>query len=567
MKNNSPPKNCPNCLVSQHKHCKIGRNVVKLEPSVPPEGIGDTSTISQTWKDLAKNRGETSSMQESLQVNKKKTYKDKLRCCNTNIPTLKLSKTLDQESISKERDSSPFWKTCLEETYQQLWLPIETDLQDLDLTCSNTSLIDLKYPLKFCQMMTSKNLSKNLQPTSFRSLQFSQPDITDQDPIKFCRKIRFYPNEQQVKLFNKCLGGSRFFYNKAINILKERGVKGLLTRAALRPLVMQSDNDVLDDDPMVWQKEIPYDTRQEAIADAITAYKGCLTKLKQKQITHFDVRFKSKKKMTSQSFRVNRKTLNGLSFFPQRLGKNKKIRVRKRDREKFFENEVTDGNFIIMKTRPSYWYLCLPRTREKPVYENPAYNSVFLDPGVRTFQTMYSPDGVCGKIDACKSDLNHLSNKHDMLWSISSKKETTTKTKKSIRERCARVRNKIKNKINDLHWQTCSFLCSTFQNIFIPSFEVSEMVKGSPLGSSITRKMLQLSHGKFKERLLYYAKTHSRNVYIVGEEYTTKTCGCCGNEQTMGGLKTYNCSNCNTQIDRDYNAARNICLKLIGSFI
>lgn len=391
------------------------------------------------------------------------------------------------------------------------------------------------------------------------------------ESTRYCRKIRFYPTKQQVPFLNQCLGASRFFYNRAVATLNERGVKGLLSLPKLRPLVMKNDKCLTTNDPMSWQKLVPYDTRQEAIDDAIAAFKGCLTKVKQGQLTTFRVSFRSKKLQQTQAFRVNKKTLNPatMSFFPEKLKKNKKIRLRKRDVPKFLEDGTTDGNFLILKTRPDRWYFCFPRTREPPIFENAAYKSVFLDPGVRTFQTFYSPDGVCGKIggERFAKELKALADRHDKLWSVSDASETSLKTKKTLRERCAKLRIKLRSKVDDLHWKTCSFLCKAFQNIFLPSFEVSDMVKGSPLGSKITRKMLQLSHGKFRERLLYYGISRQRNVYIVNESYTTKTCGCCGNIQEMEGKKTYECGSCGQKIDRDYNGARNICLKVVGQLL
>jgi putative transposase len=344
-----------------------------------------------------------------------------------------------------------------------------------------------------------------------------------------------------------------------------------LSLPKLRPHILTNDNDIADDSDIAWQKEVPFDIRQGAISDAITAFKSSLTLMKQGHIKQFKVSFRSKKKQQSEAFRVNKGALNveNMSFFTTRLKKNKKIRMRKRDKKKFFENKCLDGDFIILKTKPSVWYLCLPRTKEKPIFENPVYKSVFLDPGVRTFQTFYSPDGVCGKIGGPEfnKEIKNIASRHDYLLSIHDKNGTLPRTKKAIRRRCKILRNKLKNKIADLHWQTCSFFCDTFQNIFLPSFKVSEMVKGSPLGSNVTRKMLQLSHGKFRERLIYYGRTKNRNVYIVSEHYTTKTCGVCGHIQEMQGHKTFDCESCKTKIDRDYNGARNIALKLCSKFL
>ena len=572
-------KSFPSCSESQHRHSKNGKSKAKSKLQKHLADTEDMSTKLSNHKTLkTEKKKETGNLYtpEFLPISKKKIFKDKLLCCKKNIPTLKLSKTLHQASISEEEDSSPFWIKSLQGMYQQLWSPTETDLQDLDTNCSNTFLKNSMCPLRSCQMMTSKNLQQNWQKTSYRSLRFSQPDTMDQESTRFCKKIRFYPNKEQTILLNKCVGASRYFYNKSVAYLNDNGVKGLLSLSKLRPFVLTNDKDIPEDSPISWQKEIPFDIRQGAIADAITAYKGALTKLKQGQIQKFNISFRSKKKMQSEAFRVNKGALNpeNMTFFKTRLKNKSKIRMRKRDRMKFMEDNCLDGDFIILKTKPGKWYICLPRTKEPPVFENPVYKSVFLDPGVRTFQTFYSPDGVCGKIADCtlekeniNEELKKLADKHDKLWSISDRKETSLKTKKSIRRRCSIIRNKLKNKVTDMHWQTCSFLCDNFQNIFLPQFGVAEMVKGSPVGSTITRKMLQLSHGKFRERLLYYGKTRNRNVYIVSEHYTTKTCGSCGHIQEMNGNKVYNCNSCFEKIDRDYNAARNIALKLCTKFI
>lgn len=571
MKNSTHLGNSLRSSELVQKPSSIGKTQGKSKPPKPKEGIGGIIITSQMLQQPMNPPKSLSSMQGSLPTSSKVTLKDRLQLFRRPIPLLRLSKTLDQASISEGEDSSPFWTKSLEATYHKLWLPTEIDLHALDTNFSNFSLTASELPLPSSQILTSKSLLQSWPKTSFQSLRFSQPDTTAPEAIRFCRKIRFYPSPEQTPFLNQCLGASRFFYNKAVGFLKVNGVKGHLSLPKLRPLVMTNDKDIPLGDPMEWQKAVPYDTRQEGIADAITAFKGCLTKIKQGQLDKFEVGFRSKKLQQTQTFRVNKKTLNpqAMSFFPEKLKKNKKFRVRKRDISKFMEDGTLDGNFLILKTRSDRWYFCFPRTKEPPVFENAVYKSVFLDPGVRTFQTFYSPDGVCGKIgdEGFVRDIKAIANRHDKLWSISDYPKTPLKTKKGLRNRCALLRQKLRNKVDDMHWRTCSFLCKVFQNIFIPSFEVSDMVKGSPLGNKITRRMLQLSHGKFRERLLYYGATRNRTVYIVKENYTTKTCGCCGHLQIMEGKKTFDCEACGIQIDRDYNGARNICLKLMGRFI
>ena len=170
--------------------------------------------------------------------------------------------------------------------------------------------------------------------------------------------------------------------------------------------------------------------------------------------------------------------------------------------------------------------------------------------------------------NAC-DDLIKLGMKVDKLTSFSNKnkKEIKKKTMYNIRKRCFLLRTKIKNKVADLHWKTSNYLCCNFKHIFLPTFEVSNMVrKDLPYRSrrinSLSVKMLSLSHGLFKERLCYMANKMGSNVYLCSEHWTSKSCGGCGLiDFKLEGKKEYNCSACGFQLDRDYNGARNIHLK------
>jgi putative transposase len=456
---------------------------------------------------------------------------------------LKLYKYFSSINVMK-----PFWRNDFKDFYDEFWLPNSSYSADVK---------DTKY------------ITKLLEPSDT-----PPPDIT------YCRKIRIYPNEVQRRVFNKCIGASRYFYNKSVALLNKEGTSGNLHIASLRPKIMKSDKyfEENKDDFESWQIDVPYDTRQEAIADAVTAFKSALSNKKNGNITSFKVGFKSKKRATKETFRVNKKALNvqKMSLMPMAMKaehhkmNNKKklknrLRMRKRDIKKYFEDGTLDGFFTIVRTKPDFWYLCLPRKRKEPVTNSPSYQSVFLDPGVRSFQTYYSPDGVVGKINVSKT-LFDIAKKHDKLHSVSSKK-MKPKTKVHLNNRMAMLRHKMKNIVDNLHWTTCSHLSKNFKTIVTTHFEVSEMVEGSPLGSKVTRKMLSLSHGQFKKRLDYYCKTRGTNLLFVAEDYTTKTCGGCGKQKEMKYLKTYNCSHCGLEIDRDVNGARNICLKTITSFL
>lgn len=611
-------KNFQSSLVYQMNALDCGMKKEKLrelQQRVDIEGISIKS-----WRKI---KGSLLSTLECHQAKRGTIFKDKSITSKKSFQTMKLFQISEVESILKERDLSSYWNASSQEISKKLWLPTKTDCVDLDLSCLNMFSQSMDLFLQSLKIKEAKTLQENLPTTCYQSLQFSQPNTMDQESMMACKKIRIYPTREQKELFRKCLGANRYFYNQAnafikssyqlelervrnerqqlieqdngcIFIFKKGKNKGtqccknkqdnshfcqkhkddhgyninfsFLKRSTIRDSIITPDSKLSDEN--IWQKEIPYDTRQFAIDQVIAAYSSNFALAKNRANKQFNVAYKKKKQVT-EIFQVNKKALNlkCRTIFPSRT--KKKFRMRKRDVGKIVNN--LENNVTCLHVKPGKWYLCIPREEKKAkdpsVIESAAYKSVFLDPGVRTFQTFYSPDGICGKLGDQYSDMfiKPLLERIDTLESLRAK-SSHWKNKRNIRKRLYKLRDKCKNRISDLHWQTCRFLCDGFDTIFLPKFMVSEMVERTPsrvISKKTVRSMLQLSHCEFRKKLAYFAKTKQRNLVLVGEEYTTKTCGSCGQLNNVGGSKIYSCS-CGYTLDRDYHGARNICIKVLS---
>ena len=161
--------------------------------------------------------------------------------------------------------------------------------------------------------------------------------------------------------------------------------------------------------------------------------------------------------------------------------------------------------------------------------------------------TGYDPDGNIIEYNRRDNLLKKLKDKLSLLQS---------KRKKRIKI----VRQKIKNCVDELHWQTVNHLTKNYKRILLPHFESQKMSMKSH-NKNLNRDFNILSHYKFKQRLYYKSIVNGTKVYDVSEEYTTKTCTNCGNINNVGSNKEIFCDKCYIIIKRDYNGARNILLK------
>jgi len=119
-----------------------------------------------------------------------------------------------------------------------------------------------------------------------------------------------------------------------------------------------------------------------------------------------------------------------------------------------------------------------------------------------------------------------------------------------------------------VHWKLIQFLCQNYEVILIPIFQTQQMVNRTTrkIRSKTARQMISWSHYTFRQRLLDKIRLEFPwvEVIIVTEEYTSKTCSCCGSiNNSLGGSKVFHCPHCHVIMDRDLNAARNIMIKSI----
>jgi hypothetical protein len=211
------------------------------------------------------------------------------------------------------------------------------------------------------------------------------------------------------------------------------------------------------------------------------------------------------------------------------------------------------------KDHASWLYDTVPEESSKIL--NPQREFIAIDPGVRTFMTYYDGESFGEIGQGISAKLYKLNLQLDSLQSKKDKARGYKKLKYKIAS--ARIQNRIKNIVKDLHYKTRHFL-SNYKHIILPEFRVKQMVQSDKLNARTKRCMLDLAHFKFKLKLAQLS-SKNRKVILCNEAWTSKTCTRCGSiNPNLGSKKIYKCPSCDLVIDRDYNGCRNVLLRVLS---
>jgi len=469
--------------------------------------------------------------------NKKTTCKGKSDICNLSTQTQKSSKISAADSTSKEKDCVPYWTDFCKEISSRLLLPVETGCADSDLslysTWSNKTVEKSWFKSKLYTVQ-----KPSLQPIFSASSTSSLVECTDlESTVKKSKKIKICLSPTQKNLIKRWVGTSRFVFNETVKYLQQPDTKA--NWKAIKTEIIHSLPS--------WSKEIPYQIKSIAIKDACTAVRDAKKKYKKTGKIN-KVKFRSRRNKI-QSCYIPKSAVTDKGIYHTKLGT---IRYTEKLPEK-----IGDCRLVC---HLGVTYLSLPHKVLRQTTENQG-RVVALDPGVRSFMTLFAEDrfGWLGQHDIGR--IQRLCYYLDDLISRSSK--VNAKKRYRMRKAADKIRFKIKNLVDELHHQTARFLVDNFDIILLPTFETSQMTirKGRKIRSKTVRQMLTLSHYRFKQFLKHKAFETGKLVLDVNEAYTSKTVSWTGEIiQNLGGRKKIK-SNDGRVMDRDLNGGRGIFLR------
>jgi putative transposase len=426
------------------------------------------------------------------------------------------------------------------------------------------------------EFLENKNWIKTYLPSSTFSLPkiMNNPEEKEEKKKEMkTRKYRIYPNQKQVKTLKKWFGVARWTYNQCVAAIKNKecvvaktALSSQYMKEALRSKYINNAN--FNTPEKEWVTKVPYDIRDEAMRDVLKAIDSNTAKQEKNSNHHFELHFRSRKSSSTESITILKK------HWAKKTGVYAKIFKHLKSSKKLSENLPLSlpADSRMIRTRLGQYYLCVPELITVQVKQaSGEFNKcVAIDPGVRTFATTYDTEGNVvewGKED--RKQLFRLAVHMDKLISSAASSETKAKKRCKLKKVILRMRERLRNLVDELHKKLSTWLCRNYEVILIPEFRSSGMIgkHNRRLTSKVVRQMLTWSHYRFRQRLVHKSREFAGvSVVFTSEAYTSQTCGCCGQLHTALGLrKEFQCPHCGYAIDRDINGARNIMIRYLSN--
>lgn len=372
-----------------------------------------------------------------------------------------------------------------------------------------------------------------------------QKQISSYNETYYTRKFILKPTIHQKNILNNWFNATTHVYNYALKHIKQKE----FYKSNDKPSFISIRNSIKSVKSNY--KDVRSHILDLSIKKAVENYKSALSNFRNKNIKSFRIRYHKKTLNTNKTVYIepcyvlkkgNISDLGDLDLYD--VTNYKKYKINKEDIKSNFE--------IKYNHKENKYYVILIYKRLLDNKEEIKEDYISLDPGVSPFLTGVSKENSCF---IGENGYNMSKNYFDKIDKTENSDIKNKKKKKHI----SKLRNKLRNKIEDLHWKTINYLTNNYNRILIGDLSVKGIVEKS----GIVKKSKRILHSYrlyiFKERLKLRCEEKNIKYEEINEYLTTKSCSLCGEiKDDLGKRKKYECNTCGNKIHRDINGARGI---------
>ena len=352
------------------------------------------------------------------------------------------------------------------------------------------------------------------------------------------RKYRIYPNGEQEIYFAKCFGCVRFVYNK---MLSEKQEYHKETGKSLRVT------------PAKYKKEYPWlkEADSLALANAQLHLESAYRNFFRDPAVGFPkykTKHKSKESYTTNAVNGNITIENGRIRLPK-VGEVK-AKVHRKAEDGWKLKSVTISRESTGRYYAAVLYQC--EYMEKSVQKDSVKKMLGID---------FAMHGLAVFSDGTKADYPMYYRKAELKLAREQRKlskcKKGSKNYQKQKKHLARAHEKVRNQRKDFHHKLSHTLAEQYEAIAVEDLNMKGMSRALHLGKST----MDNGYGEFLGMLGYKLEERGKKLVKIDRFYpSSKLCSCCGRvkEELKLSERIYICV-CGNNMDRDVNAAINIC--------
>ena len=353
-------------------------------------------------------------------------------------------------------------------------------------------------------------------------------------------KVELRPSKEQHEKLLQWVGATRHCFNNLLGYFSKEGVK--FSKKAAREYLydtLRVENE--------WYSDVSQTILQESINDLENSYKRFFKKLGGYP------RFK--KRGSRDSFSLREKTrfkIEGRNLYLEKFNKGVKDKPLKlREKLRF---EGTPKQVTISYRNCKWWVSILVGGCSNYKGNYTQSGEVGIDLGIKDLATL-SDGTTFQKSNKLSKGLKRLQRKRRVLSKKKKGSNRYAKAKLSISKLHLRIRHQREALLHNVSHK----ITSEYKTICLEDLSVSSMTKGK--NKSLNRMILDVGMYELRRQLEYKSFLRGVDIYFVDRYYpSSKIHNECGfkNEDLKLGESSWKCGGCGKQVDRDFNASKNI---------